>query len=129
MRRTTFPAALLAAVATLVLALPASAQSVAGTWELSWETPRGAQTTTFVFAQSGMNVTGTARVRRGENTVEVPVKDGMLHGDRLTFSMELGMGQRMMAQTFTATVKGDSMEGTITTPRGENPFKGVRKRG
>ncbi len=128
MRRAPSLAALLAALATLTLALPASAQSVAGTWDLSWENPRGAQTTTFVFAQDGMNVTGTARIRRGENTVEVPVKNGMLHGDQLTFSVELGMGQRTMSQAFTATVKGDSMEGTITTPRGANPFKGVRKR-
>ncbi len=128
MRRAPSLAAVLAVLAALSFAFPASAQSVAGTWDLSWETPRGAQNTTFVFAQDGMNVTGTARVRRGENTVEVPVKNGMLHGDQLTFSVEFGMGQRTMAQTFTATVKGDAMEGTITTPRGENPFKGVRKR-
>ena len=129
MRRAPSLAAALAAVATLTLALPASAQSVAGTWDLSWETPRGAQTTTFVFAQDGMNVTGTAQMRRGENTMEVPIKNGMLHGDQLTFSVELGMGQRTMSQTFVATVKGDSMEGTITTPRGANPFKGARKQG
>lgn len=129
MRRALSLTAVLAFLATLTFALPASAQTVAGTWELSWETPRGAQTTTFVLAQDGMNVTGIARVRRGENTVEVPVKNGMLHGDQLTFSVELGMGQRIMTQTFTATVKGDAMEGTITTPRGPNPFKGVRKQG
>lgn len=121
--------AFLAALALLTLALPASAQSVAGTWELSWETPRGAQTTTFVLAQDGMKVTGTARMGRGEMIREVPIKDGMLHGDQLTFSIEFGMGERAMTQTFTATVKGDTMEGKVTTPRGENPFKGVRKRG
>lgn len=121
--------ALLAALALLALALPASAQSVAGTWELTWETPRGAQTTTFVFAQDGMNVTGTARISRGEMVREVPIKDGMLHGDQLTFAIELGMGQRALVQTFTATVKGDAMEGKVTTPRGENPFKGVKKEG
>jgi hypothetical protein len=129
MRRAPFHAAVLAALATLAFALPVSAQSVAGTWELSWETPRGAQTTTFVFAQDGMNVTGAAQMRRGENTMEVPVKNGMLHGDQLTFSLEFGMGERTMTQTFTATVKGDAMEGKMTTPRGENPFKGVRKQG
>lgn len=121
--------ALLAALALLAFALPASAQHVAGTWELTWETPRGAQTTTFVLAQDGMNVTGTARMGRGEMVREVPIKNGMLHGDQLTFALELGMGERTMTQTFTATVKGDAMEGKVTTPRGENPFKGVRKRG
>lgn len=129
MRRAPLLAAALAAFTTVVLALPAAAQSVAGTWDLSWETPRGAQTTTFVFAQDGMNVTGTARMRRGENTMEVPVKNGMLHGDQLTFSLEFGMGERTMTQTFTATVSGDAMEGKMTTPRGETPFKGVKKQG
>ena len=68
-------------------------------------------------------------MRRGENTLEVPIKNGMLHGDQLTFALELGMGERTMTQTFSATVKGDAMEGKVTTPRGENPFKGVRKQG
>lgn len=122
-------AALLAALALLALALPASAQNVAGTWDLTWETPRGAQTTTFVLAQDGMNVTGTARMGRGEMVREVPIKNGMLHGDQLTFAIEFGMGERTMTQTFTATVTGDAMEGKVTTPRGENPFKGLRKRG
>ena len=129
MRRAPFLAAVLAALTTVAFALPASAQSVAGAWDLSWETPRGAQTTTFVFAQDGMNVTGTAQIRRGERAMEVPIKNGMLHGDQLTFSLEFGMGERTMTQTFTATVKGDAMEGKMTTPRGENPFKGVRKQG
>lgn len=119
--------ALLAVASALTLAAPASAQdiNVAGTWELTWETPRGSQTTTFVFAQDGMNVTGTAQMRMGE----VAIKNGMLHGDQLTFSIEFGMGQRTMTQTFTATVKGDTMEGKVTTPRGENPFKGAKKQG
>lgn len=129
MRHAPSLAAALAALATLAFALPASAQSVAGTWDLTWETPRGAQTTTFVFAQDGMNVTGTARMGRGEMVREVPIKDGMLHGDQLTFAIEFGMGERTMTQTFTATVKGDAMEGKVTTPRGENPFKGVKKQG
>jgi len=129
MRRLPSFALLLAVFGLVTLALPAAAQnaSVTGTWELSWETPRGAQTTTFVFAQDGMNVTGTATMRRGENTMEVPVKNGMLHGDQLTFSLEFGMGERTMTQTFAATVKGDTMEGKMTTPRGETPFKGVKK--
>jgi hypothetical protein len=123
MRRAPAVAALFAALATLAFTAPAQAQTVTGTWELSWETPRGAQTVTFVFAQDGMNVTGTAQMRMGE----VAIKNGMFHGDQLTFSIEFGMGDRTMTQTFAATVTGDTMEGKITTPRGENPFKGTRK--
>ena len=129
MRRAPFLAAVLAALTTVAFALPASAQSVAGTWDLSWETPRGAQTTTFVFAQDGMNVTGTAQIRRAERAMEVPIKNGMLHGDQLTFALEMGMGERTVTQSFTATVTGNAMEGKMTTPRGETPFKGTRKQG
>lgn len=129
MRRAPAAALFATLAALLALAPAASAQELAGTWELSWETPRGAQTTTFVFAVEGMNVTGTAQMRRGENTMEVPVKNGMLHGDQLTFALEFGMGERTVTQAFAATVKGDTMEGTITTPRGEMPFTGKRKQG
>ncbi len=98
---------------------------MSGSWELSWATPRGDQTVTVVFAQDGMNVTGTAQMRMGE----APVKNGMLHGDKLTFVLEFGRADRTFSQSFTATVKEGTMEGTITTPRGENPFTGKRKEG
>ncbi len=123
-------ASLLAALAVAALAIPsapAAAQDVkvAGAWELSWDTPRGAQTVTVVFQQDGMNVTGTATMRMGD----VPVKNGMLHGDQLTFVLEFGRGDRTFSQSFAATVKESTMEGKITTQRGENPFTGKRKEG
>lgn len=121
MRRASFLAVLAAAAFAAPAAL--AAQDVSGAWELSWETPRGAQTVTVTFKQDGMAVTGTAQMRMGE----VPVKNGMYHGDQLTFVLEFGMGERTFSQTFAATVKGDTMEGKITTPRGENPFTGKRK--
>jgi hypothetical protein len=122
---------LAAVAAALAFAAPAAAQDqdLSGTWELSWETPRGAQTVTMTFLVDGMNVTGSAQMRRGENTMDVPIKNGMLHGDQLMFAIEFGMGDRTMTQSFVATVTGDTMEGKITTPRGENPFKGARKKG
>ena len=128
MRRTFAPLALLAA-AFLVASSPAAAQAITGTWELSWETPQGARTTTFTFAQSGMEVTGTALMGRGDMVREVAIQNGMLHGDQLTFTLTLGMGERSMSQTFAATVKGDTMEGKVTTMRGEMPFTGARKKG
>jgi hypothetical protein len=73
---------------------------VTGTWELSWENPRGTTTTTFLFAQDGTALTGRA---------------------------QMAMGGRSMTFTFQGTVTGDTMEGTMTTPRGENPFTGKRK--
>jgi len=115
----------LAAAAALVLVVPALAQEskLTGLWELTWETPRGIQTVVFSFEQDGMNVTGDAQMRMGE----VPIQNGMLHGDQLMFTLEMRMGERTMTQNFVATVTGDTMSGTIKTPRGENPFTGKRK--
>lgn len=127
MRRSTALLALFAA-AFLVASSPASAQEVTGTWEISWETPQGARTTTFTFTQSGMEVTGTALMGRGDMVREVAIQNGMLHGDQLTFTLTLGMGERSMSQTFAATVKGDTMEGKLTTMAGEMPFTGARKK-
>lgn len=116
---------------------PAQAQDVSGDWELTSEGPRGARTFTATFAQDGSTVTGTVVMQRmgrpggggGGGTQEVEVSDGKVEDGTLTFTLNLGMGDRTFSQTFTATVSGDTMEGTITTPRGENPFTGKRKEG
>ena len=125
MRRAPVVAALAAAlVTTLAAGAPASAQDLSGAWEISWESPRGAQTVLMTFQVDGMYVTGTAQMPMGE----LPIKNGMIHGDQLMFALEFTRGENTMTQNFVATVTGDTMSGKITTPRGENPFKGVRKK-
>ena len=108
-----------------------------GTWEISWETQRGATTTTFTFAQEENAFTGMAQMMMGGRpgggggggTREVEITDGKIDGNNVTFNMAMGMGERSMTFTFTGTVTGDTMEGTMTTARGENPFTGKRKEG
>ena len=125
-----FPALLLA-----VGVQNAQAQvDVTGTWEISWETPRGATTSTFIFQQDGDTFTGTAQMAMGgrgggagEGTRELEVGDGKVEGAQVTFSLAMGRGERSFTFTFTGTVEGDAMEGTMTTMRGENPFTGKRK--
>jgi hypothetical protein len=118
------------------LAPPAHGQDVTGEWELTTEGPRGTRTLTATFAQEGSAVTGTVVFQfmgrgggGGGGTREVKISDGRIENGTLTFTMAMGMGQRSFSQTFTGTVTGDSMEGTVTTPRGENPFTGKRKEG
>jgi len=112
--------------------------NLTGTWEISWETQRGATTSTFTFVQDGNAFTGTAEMAMrggppgsggggGGETREVEITDGKIDGKTITFSMAMGMGERSMSFTFTGTVTGDAMEGKMTTPRGENPFTGKRK--
>jgi len=137
--RRLFPATFLA---LLALAAAQEAQSqegdLTGTWEISWETQRGATTSTFTFTQTENAFTGVAQMMMGGRpggggggggTREVEITDGKIDGNNITFSMAMGMGERSMTFTFTGTVTGDTMEGTMSTARGENPFTGTRKEG
>lgn len=110
--------------------------NVTGTWELSWETQRGATTSTFTFVQDGIAFTGAAVMVMGGppgggggggGTQELAITDGKVEGDVISFSMAMTRGERTMSFTFTGTVTGDTMEGMMTTPRGETPFTGKRK--
>lgn len=114
----------------------ASAQvDVTGTWEVSWETQRGATTSTFTFVQEGTVLTGTALMAArggpggggGGEAREVEITDGKVEGNNLSFTLAMGMGERSMTLSFAGAVEGDEMEGTLTTPRGEIPFTGKRK--
>ena len=84
-------------------ALEAQAQAnVSGTWEISWETQRGATTSTFTFVQDGNAFTGTAEMMmrgrpggggEGAGEVrEVEITDGKVEGDLISFSIAMGMG-------------------------------------
>jgi hypothetical protein len=60
------------ALVCLAVATPASAQetgNVAGKWEMTNETPRGTQTSTFSFEQEGNILTGTVATPRGESPI------------------------------------------------------------
>ena len=113
--------AAVAAVTFLAVAAPVAAQDVSGMWEVSWESPRGAQTFVITFEQDGMELTGTAQMRRGEGTVS----DGMIHGNEVSFTLSMGGGRFTL--TFKGEVDGDTMAGTLTTPRGASPWTGKKK--
>ncbi len=86
----------LAAIATaafLATTASAAAQDISGMWEVSWESPRGAQTWVMTLEQDGMNLTGTAQTQRGESTIS----NGMVHGNEVTFTVSVGDGQFTLA--------------------------------
>ena len=123
-----------ALAATFSLAAPAAAQDVSGMWEISWETPRGAQTVSFTFAQDGLALTGSAEMTMGRpgggggQTRIVEIADGKVEDGDISFSLVMGGGQRSFTMSFDGAVDGDEMKGTVTNPRGGgNPFTGKRK--
>lgn len=110
------------ALTLLLSAAPVAAQapSVDGAWTLSWTTPRGEETFELALEQSGSAFTGMADGSMGE----VPVKDGVIEGDSITFTMELTMGRpggqggqgRTIVQTFSGVFTDDGVEGEIAAP-------------
>ena len=122
MKQSTIFAAI-AGVALLAAATPVAAQDLAGMWDVSWESPRGAQTWVMTLAQDGMELTGTVQTQRGESSLS----NGMVHGSEVSFSVAVRGGQATLS--FKGEVDGDTMAGTVTTPRGESPWTGKRKEG
>ncbi len=127
---------LAALAATFAVATAASAQDVSGMWEISWETPRGGQTVTFTFTQEGSVLTGSAEMtmrRPGGGSGQsrmVEITDGKVEDGNISFSLEVGGGQRSFTMSFAGVVDGDEMKGAVTNPRGgDNPFTGQRKQG
>lgn len=133
-----------------VLATPShSQQDVSGDWTLTFtaQGPGGQsmeRSMEFTFVQDGSTVTGTATFApmgqrpgggAGRNTpapTEIEIQDGTIEGDQLTFTVVRTMRQRSITQVYTATVSGNTMEGTIATTGGmrgsaENSFTGVKK--
>jgi hypothetical protein len=129
-------------------AIPLHAQDVTGTWTLTYSMMgrQGGQarevSMDFTLKQDGAVVTGTTMMAMGRGRAggeapapqEIAIENGKMDGNKLTFSFTRGTGDRSMIQTFTGTVSGNNMEGTITMTGGMGggepiPFKGVKKVG
>ena len=140
----------------LALALPAHAEAqVTGTWELAVDGPRGPQTMLLVPEVEGRELRGTLTPRLpeaggsgrrgdragagrsrgrgvtpgggrvgGQGPPEIEIADTSLDGDSFSFASVMGM--RGNALSFTGIVDHDAMSGTISTPRGERAFTGMR---
>ena len=119
---------LLLGAALFAFAAPALAQEtvdVTGEWEITVETPQGTQTRTITFEQHGDSLSGTMETRMGT----MPIGDGSVNGNEISFTMVFTRGDRSMEMMYTATVEGDEMSGKFVTPRGERPWTAKRKAG
>ena len=121
----------LACLGLLVLSTASFAQDapkkvdVTGAWSLSMESPQGAMDFTATFKQDGEKVTGTqSNPMGGEDKFE-----GTMKGNKLEYVLKIDMGGQAMSITFTATVDGDSMKGSMAMGEmGTMPFSGKRKK-
>jgi hypothetical protein len=123
-------------VGASMVSAPAAAQGLTGTWEVTSEGRRGPQTTTLALVQSGTSLTGTLTMTGGGGrggrgggggAREVEISDGEIDGTSFTFTVTLAFGNNSIEQTYSGTIDGDEMSGTIEGGRGGGrPFTGKR---
>jgi len=100
---------LCALVCALILAVSAMAQSpnVTGDWDVTINSPQGANTSLVVFKQDGDKVSGVFKGRAGE----LPFEGGTLTGNDLKFSFTINAQGMELPITLTGKVEGDTMSG------------------
>lgn len=82
--------------------------SVAGTWELTVESPMGSRTSDAVFTQNGETLGGKMISQRGEAPLQGTVK-----GDAVAFNLTINAQGQDLTIDYAGTVTGDTMSGTV----------------
>jgi len=94
-----------------------------GKWQLTINTPLGAQESTLTISTSGASLTGTQSAASGD---EKPIEDGKVSGDQISWKASISKPMAMTLE-FSATVEGDSMTGSVKLGMfGTQSFRGVR---
>jgi len=91
-------------------ATPARAADVDGKWAGSVETPMGAFPVAFTFKADGATLTGS---QTGMDGAEMPIKNGKIDGDKISFVVTLDFGGMMFDLNYTGVVKPDELALTI----------------
>ena len=125
-----------AAIAALAFANVAAAQAqagdaadaqvsaLAGTWVITSEGRRGPQDSVFTVTQTDAGLEGIWVGPRGN---ALTVRNLQVDGDSFSFGITFRVRIINVDLTYRGTIAGDTLSGTIDTPRGEQPFTGVRR--
>lgn len=73
----------------LALSGTAFAADVDGTWVGTWESPGGAVVLSYTFKADGSVLTGSSA---GPDGNAIPIKDGKIDGDKISFVIEVDFG-------------------------------------
>jgi hypothetical protein len=97
-------------VFTLIAAFAcvAVAADVTGKWVAQVPGRDGqAREVTYTFKQDGDNLTGTMSGRQGQ---ELPISDGKVSGDTISFTVTMTMGDNTVKQNYTGKIAGDQIQ-------------------
>ena len=103
---------------------PLRAQAdVTGTWDLTVRTQQGTATPSVTFVQSGESLSGTYHGRMGDSKVE-----GTVRGSDIQFTVTLRFQDQAHVISYSGTVTGDAMKGTVQFgDRGSGTWSGQRR--
>lgn len=97
--------------------------NVAGKWESKFTTAQGdTRTATFTFKQDGNKLTGTISGGMGGET---PL-EGTVKGKEVKFTVTRQTPNGEMKSEYTATVEGDTMKGSVESPRGKRDWSATK---
>ena len=96
--------------------------AVDGKWEITINSPMGAQKAILDLATSGDTLTGTQAAAQGSG----PLENGKVDGNNLTWSAKISSPMPMTLD-FTGAVDGDKLSGSVKAGSfGSFPFTGNR---
>jgi imidazolonepropionase-like amidohydrolase len=100
-----------------------TAGSLSGRWSLSVTTPDGVQTSTAELVQAADgSLSGTLTSPMGS----VPISQGSVTGSQFTFGATMPRGPNTVALSFSGTVDGNTIKGTMTAAGFSGEFTGTR---
>jgi len=100
---------LLLVVSLLAFTRVASAQSVAGDWDATINTPGGVRAMKIVFKQESEKLTGTVKREAGD----VPL-EGTIKGTAVEFSYTVNYNGNALGLTVNAKLDGNAMKGIVS---------------
>ena len=125
MKRTSFFLVLLLSGGLLMWGQTLVAQeapaNVAGTWQMSSEGRNGPMEQTLTITQDGTTIKGTLSGPRGDAPFE-----GTVAGNKISFTIKRETPNGTFTLEYSATVNGDSMEGTVHSERFDRKFTAKR---
>jgi hypothetical protein len=103
-------ALLLGVIGVLLASSTAFAAPVDGKWTGMLDTPMGPITVGFNFKADGAMLAGSTT---GPDGAELPIKNGKVDGDKITFSVDIDFGGMAMTLGYTGLVSTDQIKMTM----------------
>jgi hypothetical protein len=98
----------------ILLGISAWAVDVTGVWTGTASGPNGDFALTYTLKQDGQKLTGTVT----GPTDPIEIQEGKVDGDKISFSLQVDLGNGMVKFTSKGTIKGDEIVLTTTNDAG-----------